>query len=78
QRTCVVNQRTCVVNQRTCVVNQRTCVVNQRTCVVNQRTCVELDDSIRRQALYSLVQIGSGNQKAIVPLVELIGKLQLK
>ncbi|MBN4006958.1 HEAT repeat domain-containing protein [Nostoc sp. LPT] len=37
----------------------------------------QLDDDTRMQALYSLGEIGSGNQKAIDALVELIAKPQL-
>ena len=37
----------------------------------------QLDNSTRSEAVFSLGQIGSGNQKAIAALVELIGKPQL-
>jgi len=37
----------------------------------------QLDDDIRREAVSSLGEIGSGNQEAIDALVELIGKPQL-
>jgi hypothetical protein len=37
----------------------------------------QLDDYTLRRAVYSLGEIGSGNQKAITTLVELINKLQL-